>query len=74
MTIIQDIEMNKIIKDYINGLSPVKLSEKYHKYSPYIIRCNLKKCGIFKNRFINDDIAKLISNDYQKWIIHISSI
>ena len=68
MTIIQDKEMNEIIKDYKNGLSTIKLSKKYSSYSPYIIRNNLKRCGVYQNGFISDDIVNLIIEDYKKGI------
>lgn len=66
MTIIQDKEMNEIIKDYKNGLTTIKLSKKYNNYSPYIIRHNLKRCGVYQNGFISDDIVNLITEDYKK--------
>ena len=68
MTIIQDKEMNEIIKDYKNGLSTIKLSKKYSSYSPYIIRNNLKRCGVYQNGFISDYIVNLIIEDYKKGI------
>lgn len=69
MTIIQDDLMKKIIEDYNAGLSPNKLSEKYNDFSPYQIRENLKKCGVFRTLYFTDDELKSIKEDFESGLI-----
>lgn len=65
MYIIQDSLMIDIIKDYNNGLSPNKLSEKYIGLSPYQIRENLKKVGVFKSPYFTNEEIENIKSDYK---------
>jgi hypothetical protein len=64
MTIIQEEIMDKIIKDYDNGNSPDKLSKTYSDYFPYIIRENLKRCGVFRSSYFTEEELQNIKRDF----------
>lgn len=56
--------MCNIIKDYKNGISPIKLSKKYNEFSSYTIRENLKLYGVYSNnRFTKEEMLSIV-NDY----------
>lgn len=60
-------ELNNIISDYKNGMTPKEMSEKYDRNSGTIIG-KLKSIGVYKNtkhRFTDDDI-KTLSKYYPK--------
>lgn len=63
MTIIQDDLMKCIIEDYKSGLSPDKLSKKYTKFSPHVIRENLKVAGVFKTSYFTSKEIEAIKHD-----------
>ena len=58
--------MKEVINEYNNGLSPEKISEKYIEFSPYIIRENLKRIGIYQpqQKFSDNELKKL-QEDYK---------
>lgn len=63
--IIQDEILDKIVEDYKNGISPDKLSEKYPDFSPYQIRENLKRIGVFKSSFFTQTELNNLKEDYK---------
>lgn len=64
MKIIQDDLMKNIIEDYNSGLSPNKISKKYPELSPYQIRENLKRNGVFKSPYFTNEEINNIKSDY----------
>ena len=68
MKTIQDDLMKNIIEDYNSGLSPNKISKKYPELSPYQIRENLKRNGVFKTHYFTDEELKNIKLDYTSGI------
>lgn len=62
---IQDYLMKNIVDDYNNGLSPDKLSKKYSEFSPYVIRENLKRIGVFRTNFFTDEELQAIAQDFK---------
>lgn len=64
MTTIQDDLMKNIIEDYNSGLSPNKISEKYEEISPYQIRENLKRVGVFKTLYFTTEELEGIKLDF----------
>ena len=66
MTIIQDEKMKEIINDYNDGLSPESISKKYREFSPYIIRENLKRIGIYQpQQKFSDNELETLQEDYK---------
>lgn len=65
MIIIDKSIMDNIIQDYENGLNTEKISEKYHEFSPYIIRENLRLNGKLKGSKISEEELNNIVLDYK---------